>query len=108
MKTSEAIKLFETQDVTDEQGYNILIEDLWNIGVVTKPAFEDQAGEHRTVTVADMAQPIAQALIQFFMYQIQAVMLPVIRDLRALNAQIEHAGQVFKDELDEKDKRGVN
>ena len=83
MKTSEAIEFFKTHDVSDDQGYNILIEDLWNIGVVTKPAFEDQAQEAHVINVADMSQPVAQALIQFFMYQIQAVLFPVIRDLRS-------------------------
>ena len=83
MKTSEAIEFFKTHDVTDDQGYNILIEDLWSIGVVTKPAFENQPQEAHVVNVADMAKPVAQALIAFFMYQTQSVMLPVIRELRS-------------------------
>jgi hypothetical protein len=82
MKTTDAIEFFKTQDVTDTQGYNILIEDLWNIGVITKPTFEDQPQEAHTITEEDMAQPVAQSLIQYFMYQIQEVLFPVIRDLR--------------------------
>ena len=83
MKTTEAIEFFKTHDVTETQGYNILISDIWQIGVTTKYPSEDQPGESHTITPEDMANPVAQALIQFFMYQIQAVLLPVIKDLRS-------------------------
>lgn len=103
MKTTELIKFLETNDVTKDQGYNLLIADLWNIGIVTKPAFEDQPGESHIVTVEDMERPEAQAVIAFFMYQIQEVLLPVIANLRQELTQVQHAGQIFKDELDQRD-----
>ena len=67
MKTTELIELLKTQDVTKDQGYNLLISDLWNIGVVTKPAFENQPEESHTIAEADMERPEAQAVIAFFM-----------------------------------------
>lgn len=79
MKTTEKINFFADNEFTDDQGYNLLIEDLWNIRIVTKQAFEDQPQEAHIVTVADMTQPVAQALVQFFMYQIQEVLFPAIR-----------------------------
>jgi hypothetical protein len=103
MKTTELIKLLETNDVTKDQGYNLLIADLWNIGIVTKPTFEDQPGESHIVTVEDMERPEAQAVIAFFMYQIQEVLLPVIANLRQELKQVQRAGQIFKDELDQRD-----
>jgi hypothetical protein len=103
MKTTELIKLLETNDVTTDQGYNLLIADLWNIEILTKPPFEDQPGESHIVTEADMASPEAQAVIMFFMYQIQEVLLPVIANLRRELRQVQHAGQIFKDELDQRD-----
>ena len=68
MKTSKAIEFLKTHDITDDQGYNILIEDLWNIGVVDKPAFEDQPQEAHTITAKDMGRPEVQAVIRYFMY----------------------------------------
>ena len=103
MKTTELIELLKTQDVTKDQGYNLLISDLWNIGVVTKPAFENQPEESHTIAEADMERPEAQAVIAFFMYQIQEVLLPVIADLRQELKQVQHAGKIFKDELDQRD-----
>ena len=82
MKTTDAINFFADKDFTDAQGYNILIEDLWGIGVVDKPAFEDQPMESRTITGADVARPEVQAVIGFFMYQIQQVLFPAIRVAR--------------------------
>lgn len=103
MKTTELIEFLKTNNVTKDQGYNLLIEDLWKIGIVTTPAFEDQPEESHPVTEADIARPEAQAVIAFFMYQIEEVLLPVIADLRQELAQVQHAGQVFKDELDTRD-----
>lgn len=82
MKTTEAIEFFKTHDVTDAQGYNILIEDLWDMNLCDKAPNGPEDGIYHKITEADVAQPVAQALIQFFMYQIQAVMFPVIRELR--------------------------
>ena len=79
MKTSELIQFFAACEFTDEQGYNLLINDIWQMGVQTKMPDGPQPGESHVVTEEDMAQPIAQALIGFFMYQIQQVLFPAIR-----------------------------
>lgn len=98
MKTTEKINFFADNEFTDDQGYNLLIEDLWNIRIVTKQAFEDQPQEAHIVTVADMTQPVAQALVQFFMYQIQEVLFPAIRVGR-LDAAAGDPGHAGKDVL---------
>jgi hypothetical protein len=103
MQTSDAINFFADRDFTDAQGYNILIEDLWNIHVIDKPPFEDQPEQAHVINVADMARPEVQAVIRFLEYQIQAVLFPVIRNLLTVNAQVERAGELFKDELDAAD-----
>ena len=82
MKTSEAIKFFSDGDFTDDQGYNILISDLWEMNVVDKPTFEDQEQVTHRITTDDVDKPNAQAIIKFFMYQIQDVLFPAIRVAR--------------------------
>jgi len=82
MKTTEAINFFADKDFTDIQGYNILIEDIWQIGVVDKEPSGPEEGVSHTITESDMEQPVAQALIGFFMYQIQSVLFPAIRVAR--------------------------
>lgn len=82
MKTTEAIKFFSEESFTDNQGYNILIEDLWNMNVVTRPVFEYQEQVSHRINLADMESPVAQSLIKFFMYQIQDVLFPVIRNIK--------------------------
>jgi hypothetical protein len=78
MKTTDAINFFADKDFTDDQGYNILIEDLWSILV-----FEDKQEEvSHVITEADMERPEVQAVIGFFMYQIQQVLFPAIRVAR--------------------------
>lgn len=72
MKTSELIPLLETTDVTDKQLYNLLIEDLDSATRLAAGSLDD---------------PMPQALIRFFMYQIQAVIFPVIRNLRHRHSQ---------------------
>jgi hypothetical protein len=79
MKTSELIQFFADKEFTDDQGYNLLIADIWSIGIQTKEPFKDQPGESHVITEQDMDQPVAQALIGFFMYQIQQVLFPAIR-----------------------------
>lgn len=92
MKTTEAIEIFKTRDVADDQGYNILIENLYDC---------------EGISPESIANPVAQQLIRFYMYQIQSVLFPVIRDLRTLNAQMRRGGQIFKDELDAQDQKGI-
>jgi hypothetical protein len=65
MKTTDAINFFADKDFTDDQGYNILIEDFSHV-----------------ITEADMERPEVQAVIGFFMYQIQQVLFPAIRVAR--------------------------
>jgi hypothetical protein len=60
VKTSELIEFFKTQPFTDDQGYNLLIGDLYEFVPVEQ--------------VAD-----AQRLVSYFMYKIQAVCFPAIR-----------------------------
>lgn len=89
MKTSELVELLKTHDVTEVQLYNLLTEDL------------GMAVDGKSGSIAD---PVPQELIRFFIYQIQSVIFPVIRDLRKVLGQVQRGGQVFKDELDKGDK----
>ena len=66
MKTTELVDFLQHNDVTKDQGYNLVIEDIWD-----------------AVTEEQIAEPGAQKLVSFFMYQIQEVLLPVIAGLRA-------------------------
>jgi hypothetical protein len=66
MKTTELVEFLQHNDVTKDQGYNLVIEDIWD-----------------AVTEEQIAEPAAQRLVSFFMYQIQEVLLPVIAGLRA-------------------------
>jgi hypothetical protein len=88
MKTTELIELLKTQDVTKDQGYTLLIEDL---------------EEATKFTAGSVADPMPQQLTRFFIYQIQEVLLPVIANLRQELKQVQRAGQIFKDELDQRD-----
>ena len=90
MKTAELIEFLKNNDVTDDQLYNLLIEDFYDCPLITPESVDN---------------PVTQQVIRFFMYKIQDVLLPVIRDLRTVHAQVEHAGQVFKDQLDEEDEQ---
>ena len=104
MKTSEAIKFFQEQPFTDPWGFNVLIEDLRTIRVIDQEVFEDKQEEKsHVITDADLERPEVQAVIGFLEYQIQAVLFPVIRNLLTVKAQVERAGQIFKDELDAAD-----
>lgn len=93
MKTTELIEFLKHNDVTEDQLYNMLIADL---GLATQNAS------------GSIADPMPQRLISFFMYEIQAVVFPVIRDLRTVLYQTKEAGQLFKDELDRRDLAGGN
>ena len=64
MNTSELIEFLKTQPFTDDQGYNLLIGDLFEF-----------VPEEQIVG--------AQRLVAYFMYKIQAVCFPAIRDLHA-------------------------
>jgi hypothetical protein len=88
MKTTELIEFLKSQPFTRDQAYNLLINDLYDCPIVTP---ESVSGK------------VPQQLIRFFMYQIQEVLLPVISDLKQIEEQVHHAGQVFKDELDARD-----
>ena len=92
MKTTELIKFLETNDVTKDQGYNLLIEDIYDCSIITP---ESLGGE------------VPQQLIRFFMYQIEEVLLPVIANLRQELKQVPHVGQIFKDELESRDEAGA-
>lgn len=89
MKTTELIEFLKHNDVTEDQLYNLLIEDI------------ESATQN---TVGSIADPMPQRLIWFFMYEIRDVVFPVIGDLRTVLAQTERAGQIFKNELDRRDR----
>lgn len=84
MKTSELVEFLKTHEVTEAQLYNLLASDL----ELAAPSIDESN---------------TQAVIRFFMYQIQAVVFPVIRDLHTLSNQVKRGGQIFKDELDKQD-----
>lgn len=65
MKTTELIDFLTKNSVTDEQGYNLIIEDIYEC-----------------VTEQEIAEPAAQKLVGYFMYKVQQVLLPVIRSLQ--------------------------
>ena len=88
MKTTELITFLKANDVTKDQGYNLLIEDLYDCPIITPNSISGD---------------VSQQLISFYMYQIQEVLLPVIAELRQELKQVQHAGQTFKDELDAQD-----
>ena len=63
MKTTELIEFLKSQDFTDTQAYNLIINDLFEF------VPEEQIEQ-------------AQRLVAYFMYKIQAVCLPAIRELK--------------------------
>jgi hypothetical protein len=89
MKTTELIELLKTHDVTANQLYTLLTEDLNDATRTASGSLEDE---------------MPQQVLRFFVYQIQSVMFPVISDLRTLNKQLHRGGEVFKAELDSQDK----
>jgi hypothetical protein len=93
MNTTELIEFLKHNDVTEDQLYNLLTGDLYTCPKITPESIDN---------------PVAQQLIVFFMYQIQAVIFPVIRDLRTVLAQVQTAGQIFKDELDKRDEAQIS
>ena len=62
MKTSELIQFFADEEFADEQGYNLLVNDLYE--AVPMEMVETLAG---------------QRIISYFLYKIQQVMFPAIR-----------------------------
>jgi hypothetical protein len=62
MKTSELIQFFADKEFTDDQGYNLLVSDLFD--AVPQALIETAAG---------------QRVISYFLYKIQAVLFPAIR-----------------------------
>ena len=62
MKTSELIRFFANKEFADEQGYNLLVSDLY-----------DAVPEEMVIT------PAGQRVIGYFLYKIQQVMFPAIR-----------------------------
>jgi hypothetical protein len=88
MKTSELIEFLKTNDVTEDQLYNLMIEDLFDCPIITPESIDN---------------PVAQQLIRFFMYQIQSVAFPVIRDLRTVLSQVERGVQPLKSETGEQE-----
>jgi hypothetical protein len=88
MKTTELIELLKTRDVTKDQLYNLLIEDLETVTQQTR---------------GSIADPMPQEIVRFFRYQIEDVVFPVIRDLRVVLSQVQRGGEIFKEELDEQD-----
>jgi hypothetical protein len=64
--TTELIEFLSKNPVTDDQGYNLIIGDIYEC-----------------VTEKEIAEPAAQKLVGYFMYKIQSVLLPVIRNLQS-------------------------
>lgn len=64
MDTSELIEFFKTQEFTDDQAYNLLIADLYQF-----------VPENQVVQ--------SQRLVAYFMYKIQNVCFPAIREARS-------------------------
>lgn len=63
MKTSDLIEILKTSDFTDEQGYNLIVNDLFEM----VPQEEIEA---------------AQRLVAYFRYKIQNVCFPAIRQVK--------------------------
>lgn len=62
MKTTQLIEFFATNPFTDDQGYNLLIADMFE-----------------TMTEDEVAKQ--QKMLAYFMYKVQAVLFPVIKQL---------------------------
>lgn len=67
MQTTEAIKLITESKTDPVVLYNLLIEDLY---------------QDPRITEQTIAEPVAQALVAFYMYQIQSVLQPAISKLQ--------------------------
>jgi hypothetical protein len=63
MKTSELIAMLMSQDLTETEAYNLIVDDMFEF------CTEEQVEQ-------------GQRLIQYFMYKIQNVCFPVIKELR--------------------------
>ena len=63
MKTSELIEFYKSQPFTETQGYNLLVDDLYE-----------------EATEEDVSTEAGQKIIQYFFYKVQSVLFPVIQD----------------------------
>lgn len=65
MKTTELIQFLVSQGFTDDEAYNLIVNDLFEF-----------------VPEAEVATEAGQRLVSYFMYKIQQVCLPAIRQLK--------------------------
>lgn len=65
MKTTELIQMLKTQDLTETEAYNLIVNDLFE-----------------AVPESEVALPASQLLVRYFLYKIQSVCFAVITELR--------------------------
>lgn len=73
MTTTELIEFFKTGSFTPTQAYNLLVADLFAVGIPQE----------------QIASPAGQELIRYFNYKITEILLPVIAQLKAAGISLK-------------------